>query len=177
MTTNHLPSERWTPPYPTQTSPRSRTWPAVTLAPDAALLSAAALIVALTRPPSSSPAAAPATTAQPTYTPVEVAAAHRRVCDVYNKAARAVQIETNGENPALAGVAAINGAVMLEAAVNAALALASGDRAAALALADAYSNTTAMSSIASGQNDPAWRAALDDVNAKDAKMKAMCSGG
>ncbi|POX99657.1 hypothetical protein [Mycobacterium kansasii] len=99
------------------------------------------------------------------------------MCDVYNKAARAVQIETNGENPALAGVAAINGAVMLEAAVNAALALASGDRAAALALADAYSNTTAMSSIASGQNDPAWRAALDDVNAKDAKMKAMCSGG
>ena len=176
VTTNHPPAEQWAATYPTQPAPRSPTWPLSALAGIGIVLGAAALVVALMRPTTSIPAAVSATTAAPTYTPADTAAAHQKLCDVYKLAARSVQIETNGDNPALAGVAAVNGAVMLQAAVNVALALAPGDRAAALALAGAYSNTTAVSSFAH-RDDPAWQAALNDVNAKDAQMKAVCGGG
>ncbi|KAA1239853.1 hypothetical protein F0Q45_26710, partial [Mycobacterium simiae] len=89
---------------------------------------------------------------------------------------RQVQIETHGDNPALATAAGVNGAVMLEQAVNAAPALAPGDRAAALTLAEAYTSTNAMGSYLH-RDDPALQAAIDDVNAKDAHMKAVCGGG
>ncbi|WP_419538339.1 hypothetical protein [Mycobacterium colombiense] len=95
---------------------------------------------------------------------------------MYKLAARAVQIDTNGDNPALAGVASVNAAVALGQAVNAAPAIASGDRAAALALAAAYTKATAMGSW-SQRDDPAFRAEVDDVNAKDAAMKKICDVG
>jgi hypothetical protein len=66
------------------------------------------------------------------------------LCAAYKFAARAVQIDTNGDNPALAGVASVNAALSLEQAEDAAPAIASGDRASALALVAAYAETTAM---------------------------------
>ncbi len=65
---------------------------------------------------------------------------------------------------------------MLEQAVNAAPALAAADRAAALTLAEAFTNANAMGSFGT-RDDPAWQAVVDDVNAKDARMKAVCDGG
>jgi hypothetical protein len=84
-----------------------------------------------------------------------------------------VQIETNGSNQAFAGIATVNGAVMLENAVNNNPGLAPSERTAALALAESYSNVAATSSLAGGQ-DPAWQAALNDANTKDAAMKKVC---
>jgi hypothetical protein len=145
------------------------------------LIAVAALVVGiigLTRSTSTtgarpSPATSPAA---PTYTAAEAAAAHQKLCDVYKLAAHAVQIETNGTNPALAGIATVNGAVMLEEAVNSSPAIAPGDRAAALALAEAYSNIAALGS-STGGDDPAWRSALNDANAKDSQMQVLCGGG
>ncbi len=166
-------STRWAPAYAIQPLPRSRAWPAIALAAVAVLLSAGSLVVALTRPPSG-PARGPATASSaPTYTAEETAAAHQKLCDVYKLAARAVQIETNGTSPELAGVATVNGAVMLEEAINSAPAIAPSDRAAARALAEAYSNAAAVSSLAGG-DDPEWRAAVSDANVKDAAMKKVC---
>ncbi|AGZ49203.1 hypothetical protein NIIDMKKI_30470 [Mycobacterium kansasii] len=91
-------------------------------------------------------------------------------------AARAVQIQTNGDNQALGVAALVNGAVMLQQAVNAVPALAPTDRAAALALAEAYTNTNAIGSF-SQRDDPQSQAVLDDVNTKDARLKAVCGGG
>ncbi len=142
----------------------------------AALLGAAALIAALTRPTASGPAATVATTAAATYTAAETAAAHQKLCEVYKLAARAVQMDTHGDSPALAGVSLVNGAVMLEQAVDASPALPAGDRAAALALAEAFTNVNAMGSFGT-REDSEWQAALDDANAKDARMKAVCDGG
>ncbi|KAA1242752.1 hypothetical protein F0Q45_26100, partial [Mycobacterium simiae] len=89
---------------------------------------------------------------------------------------RQVQIETNSGSPALASAAAVNGALMLEQAVNAAPALKAGDRSAALSLAQAYTSTNALGSYLH-RDDPTYQAAADDVNAKDANMKAVCGGG
>ncbi|ORV79976.1 hypothetical protein AWC07_22010 [Mycobacterium gastri] len=175
MTTNHPPAQQ-SPPYPTYPPTRSRIWPVVALSVLATLLGAAALIVALTRPTTSGTSASSATSAPPTYTSAEVAAAHQKLCEVYKLAARQVQIETNGTNPALAAAAGVNGAVMLIQAVDGAPALSPGDRAAALALAEAYTSTNAMGSYL-GRDDPALQAAIDDVIAKDARMKAVCGAG
>ncbi|WP_207547799.1 hypothetical protein [Mycobacterium mantenii] len=131
-----------------------------------------ALVVATSRSTSSS---APPSTA-PTYSAAEVAAAHQKLCETYNLVARAVQIDTNGDNPALAGVASVNGAVTLEQALSAVPAISSDDRAAALALAAAYTKATAMGSSLQ-RDDPEFRSEVDDVNAKDAVMKKACSGG
>nr|WP_081286104.1 hypothetical protein [Mycobacterium colombiense] len=169
-------STHWAPAFPTQPPPRPRVWSAVALAAIAAVLGVAALVVALTRPTSNQPAVASATSASPAYTADQTAAAHQQLCDAYKLAARAVQIDTNGDNPALAGVASVNAAVTLEQAVNAAPAIASGDRAAALALAAAYTKATAMGSW-SQRDDPAFRAEVDDVNAKDTAMKKICGVG
>ncbi|BAN33685.1 hypothetical protein MAH_4611 [Mycobacterium avium subsp. hominissuis TH135] len=65
---------------------------------------------------------------------------------------------------------------MLEEAVNANPAIAPGDRAAALALAESYSNVAATSSVATGSDDPAWQSALDNANNKNAAMKTVCGG-
>ncbi|MEB4212348.1 hypothetical protein [Mycobacterium sp. 94-17] len=168
-------STHWTPAFPTQPPPRPRTWPAIALAAIAVLMGIAALVVALTRPTSSQSGASSTTSTTPAYTADQVAAAHQKLCDAYKLAARAVQIETNGTNQAFAGIATVNGAVMLEEAVNNSPALAASERAAALALAESYSNVAATSSLASGQ-DPAWQSALNDANTKDAAMKQICGG-
>lgn len=98
----------------------------------AVVLGAAALIVALTRPTNSGPATAAGTTAEPTYTAAETAAAHQKLCEVYKLAARAVQIATNGDNPAFANIATVNGAVMLQQTLNTTPALVPGERTDAL---------------------------------------------
>ncbi|WP_231858949.1 hypothetical protein [Mycobacterium canettii] len=132
--------------------------------------------MALTRPTNSGPATAAGTTAEPTYTAAETGAAHQKLCEVYKLAARSVQIDTHGDSQALAGVSLVNGALMLEQVLTTVPALPSGDRAAAVALADAYTNTNAMGSF-THRDDPEWQTVLDDVNAKDARMKAVCGGG
>ncbi|ABL04684.1 conserved hypothetical membrane protein [Mycobacterium ulcerans Agy99] len=156
-----------------------RTWPLVALAIIAivgVVLGAAALVVALTRPGNAGSAAAPTTTASPTYTAEEIAAAHQKLCEVYKLAAREVQIQTHGNNQALAVAAVVNGALMLQQAVDASPALTSSDRAAALALAEAFTNANAFGSNAH-LDDAASQAAIDNANAKDEQMKAICGGG
>ncbi|KZS85700.1 hypothetical protein [Mycobacterium persicum] len=176
MTTLPPPPGRWTPPHPTQPGTGSRVWQAVGFA-IAIAVGAAALIVALTRTTTSGiPAAAPGTSAAPTYTAAEVAAAHQKLCEVYKLAARQVQIQTNGDNQALAVAALVNGSVMIQQAVDAAPALPAGDRAAALALAEAFTNANAVGSFAR-RDDPESRAAINDANAKDERMKVLCGGG
>ncbi|MCV7438480.1 hypothetical protein H7K35_15005 [Mycobacterium seoulense] len=170
------PAGLWPPTYPPQPGKRPRTWPAISVAAIAVLLGAAALVVASTRSVNNSASGSASTSAAPTYTAAETADAHKKLCDIYNVAARAVQIDTNGDNPALAGVATVNASLMLEQAVKSAPAISSGDRAAALTLAAAYTNATAMGSQLQ-RTDPAWQAVVDDVNAKDAAMKKVCSGG
>lgn len=169
-TTSQPSSGIWPPTYFTPAPPRARIWPAITLAAIATILAVIGLIVALAKSMSE-----PVRPTLPTYTAAETAAAHQKLCDTYKLAARAVQIETNGTNQAFAGIATVNGAVMLEEAANAASALPPNERAAAIALAEAYSNVAAMSSLAGGQ-DPAWQSALNDANAKDAVMKKVCGG-
>ncbi|VBA39725.1 hypothetical protein LAUMK191_03104 [Mycobacterium attenuatum] len=175
MTTLPPTTGQWTQTHPRQPGTGSRVWHAVGLA-IAITLGAAALIVAFTRPTTSGTTARPATSAPPTYTAAEVAVAHQKLCEVYKLAARSVQTDTHGGNQALAGVALVNGAVMLEQAVNAAQALSPADRAAALALADAFINVNAVGSFAP-IDDPASQTAINDANAKDARMNALCGAG
>jgi hypothetical protein len=165
------PAGQWPPTQAIPTPARSRTWPALALAAIALVVAVAALIVALTN---SRPAASPATTV-PTYTAAETAAAQRQLCDAYKLVARAVQIDTNGNNPALARIADTNGAVMLDmAAANPALDTAHRD--AARALATAYTMVTVKGNTVVA-SDAEFRAAIDDVVAKDAAMKQVCGGG
>nr|WP_232001449.1 hypothetical protein [Mycobacterium sp. 1165178.9] len=96
------------------------------------------------------------------------------MCDAYKLAARAVQIETNGNSAERAGIATVNGAVLIEQALSGTPAVAADDRATAVALAGAYSNAAAVASL----GDPAaWQSTIADVNAKDAAMKKVCGGG
>lgn len=169
-------STQWAPAFPMQPPPRSRAWPAVALAALAVVLGVVALVVALTRP--STNRSTPSSTASmtPAFTADQTAAAHEQVCEAYKRAARAVQIDTNGTSPERANIATVNGAVILEQAVNSAPAIAPSERASALALAAAYSNAVAVSSTAGG-DDPAWQAAINDVIAKDAPVRKVCGGG
>nr|WP_082282105.1 hypothetical protein [Mycobacterium colombiense] len=169
-------STHWAPAFPTQPPPRPRVWSAVALAAIAVVLGVAALVVALTRPTSNQPSASSNTSTTPSYTADQTAAAHKQLCDAYKLAAHAVQIDTNGASPERANIATVNGAVMLAQAVNSAPAIPPGERAAALTLAEAYSNAVAVSSTAGG-DDPTWRAAINDVIAKDAPMRQLCGGG
>ncbi len=166
------PSGQWTPTYPVQLTRRSRNWPTIALAGLATVVAVAALIVALVRPMASRSSA---TTAMPTYTAAETAAAQRQLCDTYKLAARAVEVDTGGHDRALARIATTNGAVMLDnAAANPALDAKHRDT--ARALAAAYGTLTAM-----GNNvvatDAQYQAALDDISAKDAEMKSVCANG
>lgn len=165
----------WGQPLPLHSPPRPRAWPAIALALIAVVLGGAALFVALTHPAGTRPTiSAPTTTPAPSG--FDGAASHKQLCDAYRTAARAVQIDTNGDNVALAGVASVNAALMLEQVVSASPAMSAGDRTAALNLAAAYTNATAMGTWLA-RDDPAWRAEVDDVNAKDAAMKKVCGIG
>ncbi|MGD1283470.1 hypothetical protein ACKUUR_23905 [Mycobacterium seoulense] len=145
-------------------------WPAIVLAAIATLLGAAALILALIRPSASTPSSV---TTSPTYTAADTSTAHQKLCDAYRLAARAVQIETNGASPERAGIAEVNGAMILGDAVGASPAIAPDDRDAAVALARAYNNLAAVASL---NDNSRWQSALDDANAKDAAMKKVCGG-
>ncbi|ORV40089.1 hypothetical protein AWC00_16915 [Mycobacterium conspicuum] len=136
----------------------------------ALVVGVAALVVALAR---STHAGTPAATITPAYTPAENTAAQRQLCDTYTLAARAVQVETNGTDKALARISLTNAAAMLDnAAANPALDAPHRD--ATHVLANAYRTTTALSSAGT---DDQWRASLDDIIAKDAVMKRLCGGG
>lgn len=169
-------ASQWQPTYPPHPIGRPRTWPVIVLSAMAALLAVGAMVIAITRPTSGSSGAPPTTTTTVAYTAEQTAAAHQKLCDAYKLAGRAVQIETNGKNSERAGIATVNGAVMLEEAVNANPAIGAADRAAALALAESYSNVAVVSSLAAGSDDPTWQAALSDANAKDAAMQKVCGG-
>jgi hypothetical protein len=165
-----LPAGQWTAPHPTVRASRSRPWLAIAVAVTA-VVAVAALVVALMRPM----AARPSTPTAPTYTPAETAAAQQHLCDTYKLAARAVQVDTNGNDKAFARIALTNAAVMLGNAA-ADPALDSEHRSAARALATAYLTDTAKSSEGAA-TEAEFRAAVDDVNAKDALMKRVCGGG
>lgn len=171
------PPGQWQPAYPPELPKRPGAWPAIALASIAVLLGAVALVVAATRSTNNSTTGPATTSAAPTFTAEQSTAAHKRLCDVYNLAARAVQIETNGDNPALSGIAVVNGAVMLEHVVSTNPAIPPGDRDAALALAEAYSNSQATAATVQQRDDPLWQSTISDVNAKDAAMKRVCGGG
>lgn len=164
---------QWPPTFPTERPPRARTWLPTLLGGVATIVAIVALIVGLTRP--STPASPPATTV-PTRTGEDTAASHQQLCDAYARAARAVQIESNGGGTALARIAAVNGAVMLEATA-AAPGLKPDERSAALSLARTYRDLTAVGSVVNGSDDPAWQAAVGDVNAADGAMRKLCGAG
>lgn len=160
-----------TPTWPI--APRTRIWPAVAIATLAAVLAAAALIVALTRPSAEAKGSVSSVPTTATYTQADVATAHQKLCDAYAMAARAGEIETKGGDPALAGVAGVNGALILQTAA-AAPALAASDRSAALALAEAYRVAIAVAAY-SKSDDPTWISVTKDVNARDVAMKQICN--
>lgn len=161
---------QWIPPYPTGQASHSRPWLAVAVVVTAAV-AIAALIVAVVRPTGAGTSARTA----PTYTAAETAAAQRELCDTYKLAARAVEVDTGGNDRALARIATTNGAVLLDNAASS-LALDAKYRDAARALAAAYGRLTAM-----GNNvvatDAQYQAGLDDITAKDAVMKSVCANG
>ncbi|APD84455.1 hypothetical protein AN480_29760 [Mycobacterium intracellulare subsp. chimaera] len=168
---------QWGPPaFPVQQSRPPRAWLATALAAVAVLLGAAALVVALTRPVTSASSVSSTTSTTLSHPADQTGAARKKLCDAYKLAAKAVQIETNGTSPERANIATVNGAVILEEAVNSTPAIALSDRAAALTLAEAYSNAVAISSTAGG-DDPKWLAAINDVISKDAPMRQLCGGG
>ncbi|MGZ4512404.1 MAG: hypothetical protein ACXVX6_06560 [Mycobacterium sp.] len=131
----------------------------------------AALFVTLTHPMKT---ATPTTSTVPTYTGAEVSAAQQRACETYKLAARAVGVDTNGNNPAFARISLTNAAAMLDNAA-ADPALDKNYRDAAGGLATAYRTLTAKSS-SDAFAESEYRAALDDVKAKDSAMKQACGG-
>lgn len=166
-----LPAGSWPPPHFSQSVSRPRLWFAIALVLTAAI-AIASLVVALKRPMASQPVA---TTTAPTNCAAETGAAQKTLCDTYVLVARAVEVDTSGNDKALARIADTNGAVMLDIA-SAAPALDTHHREAARALAMAYGVVTAMGNSAVA-TDADYRAALDDVIAKDAAMKKVCGGG
>lgn len=168
---DHPDATQWAPGVRAKPAPRPRTWPAVALAIVATTMSAAALIVALTRPTATKPIT---TTTAPTPKAVEISAAERQLCDTYKLGARAVQVDTNGRDVALGRIALTNAAAMLDdAAANPALGETYRDP--ARALAASYRTGTAMGNRNVAM-DTQFQAALDDINAKDAAMKRLCGG-
>lgn len=151
------PVGQWVPGYPAPQPSRSRTWPLV------------ALVFATSRPSGSS---GMPSLAAPTYSAAEASAAHQKLCDAYTLAARAVQIETNGNSPERAGIATVNGAVLLGRALSGTPALAASDRNTAAALADAYTDAAGEASL---NDSVAWQSTIADVNAKDAGMKSYAA--
>lgn len=165
------------PGYPAPQASGSRTWPlvalgAMVLALIATVVAVVALVFATSR--SSGSSTAPTSTA-PTYSAAEVSAAHRQLCDAYTLGARAVGVDTNGNNPALARIALTNAAAMLDNA-NADPALGQTHRDAARRLSMAYRTLTAKSS-SNAFTESEYSAALDDVRVADAAMKKVCGMG
>ncbi|ASX02948.1 hypothetical protein [Mycobacterium intracellulare] len=170
--TAQLPPGYWQPPHLGQGASRLRPWLAIAVVATAAV-AVAALVLALTRPTDSHSSGT--ITAVPTHSPAEILGAQHQLCDTYKLAARAVEVDTGGQDRALARIATTNGAVMLDnAAANPALDAKHRD--AARALAAAYGSLTAMGSNVVA-TDAQYQAALDDITAKDAAMKSVCANG
>lgn len=168
---------QWAPGYPPPPQQRSRFWPtiavgALVIAVVAAIVAVAALVVAATPPPAANPTPI---AAAPTYNAAEKSAARQNLCDTYGLAARAVGVDTNGTNPALARIALTNAATMLDSA-NTDPAIGDKLRNLARALAAAYRTLTAKSS-SDAFTELEYRAALNDVAAKDTAMKKVCGSG
>lgn len=171
------PTEAWVPRFPGRPTQSSGKWRALSVAAlvlgvIAVLLAGLALAVTFSH---GTHGASPTPAAPPTSTPADIAAAQRQLCDTYKLAARAVQVDTGGNDRALARIATTNGAVMLENVVSNP-ALDAKHRDAAQALAAAYGTLTAMSSKEVA-TDTQYQAALDDITAKDAVMKSVCANG
>ncbi|ETB23951.1 hypothetical protein O971_25005 [Mycobacterium avium subsp. hominissuis 10-4249] len=164
----------WPPPYPGQPVPRPRPWLAIAVALTAGL-AVAALVISLTRPTSQAVVSTSTPTPTPTPSATDIGVAQQRLCDTYKLAARAVQVDTNGNDKAFARIALTNSAGMLYDASNDP-ALDEQHRSAARALARAYLVDTAKSSEGTA-TEAEFRDAVADVNAKDAEMKKVCGGG
>ncbi|WP_346427262.1 hypothetical protein [Mycobacterium colombiense] len=134
------------------------------------LVAVVALCVALTRPTATKPTTTTTTTTTKTYSASETSAAQRRLCDTYKLAARSVETDTNGTDKAIARIALTNAAGMLDDAT-ADPAIDAKLRDAVRSLAAAYRTSNALSSVAS---DAEYRAALDDIVAKDAPVRSAC---
>ncbi len=171
MTTSPSPQQP-VPNHPPQPAPRPRTWPLIVLA-----ITATTGVVlgatALTRPTNNGFTATSPTTETPSYTAAQAATAHQKLCDTYKLATRAVQIDTHGEDKALAAATMANSALMLEQAANAGPTLGTEERSAALALAQALTRTNSVGSFTHA-DDPEWQAAVRDVDARNTQMKALC---
>lgn len=164
------PPPQWAKAYPRGPGRGPSTWPAIAASGIAAAVAVTALIVAvvaLMRPTTSA-----ASSTMPTYAPADVSTAQKKLCDTYDLAARSVRIETNGTDKAIARIALLNSASMLDSA-SVEPALDAEHRDAAHALATAYRAANALASVST---DEQYRSAVDDINAKDAAMKKVCGG-
>ncbi|MDM3975485.1 hypothetical protein QRB36_15055 [Mycobacterium marseillense] len=109
------------------------------------------------------------------YASAETAAAQQQLCDTYVLVTRAIEVDTTGNDRALAWIADTIGGVLLDVA---------GDKPAfdtnhsnvARLLAPAYCKVTAKGNSVVG-SEGAYRAAPDDVIAKDGALKKVCRGG
>jgi len=153
------------PPWPAPPSVQPRHRLLLGLVALTALLSAAALLVAIL--------ALTKSVSNPTFTAAQRAAAKATVCDRYKLAARSVQIETKTpDNTALAMISLTNGALMLETAVmDPALNTTARDDVRALALA--YQDLAVMGTPGVA-GEAQFQAAMDAVNDKDRVMKDSC---
>ncbi|MCV7087467.1 hypothetical protein [Mycolicibacter hiberniae] len=108
-----------------------------------------------------------------TYSTGERAAAKVQFCERYRLAVRASQIDTApGGEIALARIAMVNGAQILETAV-ADPSLDASLRDAGQALALSFQTQAALASIETGMS-ATWQQIVDDTNAKDRAVKALC---
>lgn len=152
------------PPWPAPSANQPHRRSSLLLAVLAVLLAVAALIVAivaLTRLP-----------AAPSYTTSQRTEAKTELCGRYKPAMDAVHIETNGTDAALARIAVVNGALILEGALMNP-ALATDYRDSAQAVVQAYEDLVVQSSSGKA-GDPRFDAALDAVTAKERSLKELC---
>ena len=172
--TNRPPAEGWTPASCHSASRHAHsTWPAIALAAIALVVAVVALIVALTN---STPAAPPRYDHGVRPTPLPRPPRLNGNCATRTNwrrgPSRSTRTAVTRHWPASR---LTNAAVMLDdAAANPALDAKHRD--AARALATAYLTVTAKGS-SDIATDAEFRAALDDVVAKDAAMKQVCGGG
>lgn len=155
------------PPWPTPPAAPSPRRSTAIFAALAALLSVAALIVAIISLTRSADASSPH------YTAAQQADAKKRLCDSYKLAAHAEHIETNTpNNVALGRLSATNGALILETAA-ADPALDPKYRDAARALALTYQTLVAVATGKDG-GDPELEAVITETNANARAMQELC---
>lgn len=150
---------------------RPHPWLAIGIAATATV-TVAELAAALVRP---TDAYSSATTTTPTHGPADVAAAHQELRVSYKSAARAVQVDTNGSQPAFARIALTSPAALLYNASTDPV-LDEQHPSGRQALATALLTDTAKSSERVA-TDTEFRDAVADVNAQDAATKKVCGVG